>query len=302
MIGCTVENNPCRVLLFEDNPGDARLIYDMLKNSTKHWFALSSVNRLALGQQILQKQLFDIILLDLNLIDSQGIETFKAIIADYEHIPIIILSGLDDEETTIEAMHLGAQDYLVKDSTNTEVLLKSILYSIERMSLLKKIKEISCTDELTGLLNRRGFVGSSEKPLLIAKRNSRQMALIFADIDEMKLINDEYGHKAGDQAIIEAAGILKKTFRDSDIIARIGGDEFIVLVIEPDSENFSTLIQKRINDNLLELNSSSGRQFCLSISIGIVGCDSSAEFDLTDYIEKADKDMYKNKQKRRIII
>lgn len=130
---------PCHVLLIEDNPGDAILVRESLEIIDPFEFEMSIGASLADGMSLLRQKTFDIILLDLSLPDSQGLDTLKAVQATAERTPIIVLTGLSDDQTTTAAMAKGAQDYLVKDPGNYGVLYHSIRYSIERNGLTQKI-------------------------------------------------------------------------------------------------------------------------------------------------------------------
>jgi DNA-binding response OmpR family regulator len=126
---------PIRVLLIEDNIGDCELILQMLEKSENTKFKLIQTPRLVSGLKLLESGKFDIILLDLGLPDSVGLESFKAILDKHPIIPIIILTGLANEETGIKAIRYGAQDYLVKGEFNGKLLVRAIQYAIERKKL-----------------------------------------------------------------------------------------------------------------------------------------------------------------------
>ena len=163
----------------------------------------------------------------------------------------------------------------------------------------EQLRELSLLDELTGLTNRRGFYLLAKQQIKVADRSRRGLVLIFADMDGMKYINDTFGHKEGDQALIDAAGIIKGAFRASDIIARLGGDEFIALSVEA-SEESKENIQDRLRENLEAHNLETTKPYKLSISIGITVYDPAAPCTLDELIERGDKLMYENKQKRKM--
>ncbi len=166
-----------------------------------------------------------------------------------------------------------------------------------RKNLEQKLREASLTDELTGLLNRRGFTTLSEKQLQVSRRHKRRFSILFFDLNEMKQINDSFGHKAGDQALIELADILKKTFRSSDIIARIGGDEFTVLLNEPNPD-VDNVITNHYMQNLQTFNDRSERPYTLSASLGIAHFDPAHPTSIDDLLAKADKLMYEHKSRK----
>ncbi len=126
---------PIKVLLIEDNAGDYEIILQMLEVSEKAEFKLTYTPRLVSGLKLLESKKFDIILLDLGLPDSVGLESFKAILNEHPAIPIIILTGLANEEIGIQAIRYGAQDYLVKGEFNGKLLVRAIQYAIERKKL-----------------------------------------------------------------------------------------------------------------------------------------------------------------------
>ncbi|NES21543.1 MAG: response regulator [Symploca sp. SIO3E6] len=131
------------ILLVEDNPGDAFLIRDMLQQARMNQFELTHIEQLGVASQYLETNSFDAILLDLSLPDSKGLNTLAAIEEKASSLPIVVLTGMNDEEVAIQAVRQGAQDYLVKGQVNTEVLVRSIRYAIERQQLEENLKQRS---------------------------------------------------------------------------------------------------------------------------------------------------------------
>jgi diguanylate cyclase (GGDEF)-like protein/PAS domain S-box-containing protein len=161
---------------------------------------------------------------------------------------------------------------------------------------LEIVKSLSIKDELTQLYNRRGFVTLASKQIELANRNKKPIYLLFADMDDMKLINDKFGHKEGDKALITTAEILNKTFRKSDVLGRIGGDEFVVLAVQSES---SQILQDRLFNNLDEHNAKAETKYKLNISIGVATYDPELPCTIEELLEKADELMYKKKQERK---
>jgi two-component system cell cycle response regulator len=238
-----------RMLLIEDNPGDARLIKELLSEVRSMQCEVVSANRLEKGIELLGKRFFDVILLDLSLPDSQGLDTFEKIKKCALNMPVVLLTGLDDERTAAAAAQKGAEDYLVKGQVDSNLLGRSIHYAIERHRLQTELRNLSTTDELTGLYNRRGFFTLVAQQLKLAQRAQREMVLVYIDIDNMKAINDSLGHHGGDDALVKTARLLKETFRTSDIIARIGGDEYVIFAIEC-SQKSAELLTSRLQEKL----------------------------------------------------
>jgi diguanylate cyclase (GGDEF)-like protein/PAS domain S-box-containing protein len=163
-----------------------------------------------------------------------------------------------------------------------------------KKKLENDLREISITDELTGIYNRRGFLALTEQQLKIANRENKSFIILYADLDGFKEINDKYGHKEGDNVLIEAANILKKSFRDSDIIARIGGDEFVVLAMETPEISID-MLTNRLKINLDVYNAKSGKPYMLSFSEGFVRYNPKQPSSIEALLSKADKLMYEHK-------
>lgn len=167
--------------------------------------------------------------------------------------------------------------------------------------LREKLEEaliLSINDSLTGLYNRRGFLSLTEQQLKLSDRNKRGVQLYFADLDGLKWINDTLGHEEGDKALSEVAAVLKETFRTSDIIARMGGDEFAVLAIDTTEVNyeiFTTRLQSLIDTR----NNQGNRRYRLSISLGCSYYDPENPCSLNELIARADKLMYEQKQSKK---
>jgi diguanylate cyclase (GGDEF)-like protein len=143
--------------------------------------------------------------------------------------------------------------------------------------------------------NRRGFITLSEQQVKMAERTKKDILLFFADLDKMKLINDTLGHQEGDKALIELATILKEVFRQSDIIGRIGGDEFAILAIDTTNETRETLIN-RLHNTLDDCNKTEGRNYQLSLSIGTAHYNPETPSTLDELMAQADTLMYEEKR------
>ncbi|ACI19792.1 diguanylate cyclase [Dictyoglomus thermophilum] len=177
-------------------------------------------------------------------------------------------------------------------------ILGTILDITYRKQLEEELKKISNTDSLTGLYNRRGFITLAEHTMSLAKRLRKNLILIFIDLDNMKWINDNLGHNVGDLALKETADILKKTFRENDLIARIGGDEFVVLgVVEKEEDKNEVL--NRLRAKVEASNERKDRNFKLSLSIGTVFHTPDSNYSIEELLEIADKLMYEEKKKKK---
>ncbi|WP_426338212.1 GGDEF domain-containing protein [Pseudoduganella sp. S-14] len=156
-------------------------------------------------------------------------------------------------------------------------------------------RELAAQDELTGLQNRRGFLAKSEQCLLIARRQELACAVIFADVDGLKLINDQLGHAAGDELIRDAAYIFNSAFRHADVVGRVGGDEFAAFTF--DNATPRTIVE-RIRAKIAQFNASKKGPQTMSLSIGVINCDIHSEETLAEYLVRADEEMYRHKRQR----
>jgi two-component system cell cycle response regulator len=395
---------PIKVLLIEDNPGDARLIREMLSEVGSPPFDLQHADRLSTGLERLAAGGIDVILLDLQLPESQELDTFRRVYAQAPHVPIVVLTVLGYETLALQTVHEGAQDYLFKAQVDANLLARAIRYAIERkhsqealqeserrlrtiieknvdgivvvdgkgvvqlvnsaaesildrkaedlvgesfgfpaaagetteldivrrgggttiaemrvveielhgetryMASLRDITELvrlretfrmmAMVDELTGLYNRRGFLALTEQQLKLAKRTKRGALLLYADLDHMKWINDTLGHPEGDRALIETADVLRETFRESDVIARIGGDEFVVLALETWGAASAEAIATRLQRKLEACNTGGDHRYELSLSMGIAHYDPECPCSIDELLNRADTLMYEQKQNK----
>ena len=168
----------------------------------------------------------------------------------------------------------------------------------ERNRLESSLRKMALTDDLTKLYNRRGFFLLGEQYLELSRRLRRKSFLLYIDIDNMKWINDNLGHSEGDRALIEVASILKKTSRKSDVLARIGGDEFALLGLETGSNSYTALTE-RIREKIEYRNRRRSLPYRLSLSIGIAICDPNNPSSLKTLLEEADKSMYEEKRRKK---
>jgi two-component system, cell cycle response regulator len=283
-----------RILLVEDNPGDARIVREMLRESPSIE-EITVVERIRDCIRLIDDQLVDLILLDLSLPDSSGLNGFHRLRAHSSEIPIIILTGFADIRIAEEAVRSGAHDYLVKGELEGNLLLHAVQYSVLRHAFRSDLEELSLRDPLTSLYNRRGFRLLAEQSLRLAKRNARESVLLIADMNDLKEINDTYGHAAGDLALQAAARSFTPALRDSDIVARLGGDEFVALAVEAQPPGISSLLE-RVDTQLEMENQKLNMALPLSLSIGATPFDPSESPSLNDLIVAADRDMYEKKE------
>jgi diguanylate cyclase (GGDEF)-like protein/PAS domain S-box-containing protein len=158
----------------------------------------------------------------------------------------------------------------------------------------EELKNLSLIDDLTGLYNRRGFLTLADHRAKLAQRNKEVFFIAFLDLDGLKQINDTFGHQEGNRALVETAEVLKRCLRASDILARIGGDEFAVFITGADETEISGRIQHQLDAR----NTSSGQRYCLSLSVGIVSNALTEKPDVEALLAQADALMYQQKRNK----
>jgi len=289
---------PIQILVITGKSGDAGALEEQLADAAPMQFVMDTAPAVEEACALIRKRSFGIILLDISAHNGGGFGAFTALREAAGEIPIVVLTDLDDEATAVRAVQEGAQDYIVRGHVNTKHLAHSLLYAIARQSLLEKLVNDSFVDVLTGLYNRRGFVTMGQQQLHMAQRSKRGLMLFFVDMDGLKQVNDSYGHVTGDQALVETGQILSETFRKSDIIARIGGDEFAVLAVETAQKNRDLLL-KRLDSHIGLHNQQEGKLYQLSVSIGVADYDPQTPCSIYDLIGRADELMYEKKRAKK---
>ena len=199
-------------------------------------FVITQVNRLADASSAIERSEFDVILLDLGLPDSRGLDALRTLQAKANHLPIVVLSGLEDEETAVVAVTEGAQDYLVKGRVAPDLLVRAIRYAMNRKGLEMKLAraaqlvDLAATDGLTGLRNSRHLHEALPAAFSLAARTQLPLSVVMLDIDLFKSYNDAFGHPVGDDVLRRFGAILSRMTRAHDLAARYGGEEFAVLL------------------------------------------------------------------------
>lgn len=202
------------------------------------------------------------------------------------------------ETLTVEISCALKISFLLEERKRIEDRLLSTFNELRELN--DKLNFLSITDELTGLYNRRGFVNLSQSSLDLAIKRNQKGYLFFADMDGLKAINDNYGHDEGDNAIKEMANILRLSFRHNDIIARLAGDEFTIFTITVENFNENVIVD-RIKDLTDKYNSTSGKPYKISISIGSVHFQSNNNVNIITLMNQADALLYEQKRKKKLL-
>ena len=284
-----------KVLLVEDNAGDARLLREFLAEKGPEELLLTHVTSLAEALHHLTNGGMDAALLDLGLPDSHGLETVRQAHSAAPDLPLVVLSGLNDEAIAVQSLQEGAQDYLTKGRIDGNSILRAIRYAIERQRMQASLRSVALFDDLTGLYNRRGFLSFAEHNRKLSRRTGEGFALVFLDLDGLKQINDTLGHNQGNQALVEMAEVLKESFRQSDVLCRLGGDEFAVFMMDASADS-TEIVRQRLSAKLQARSREPGRRFQLSFSIGILCCHPDEARPMEDLLAAADSLMYVEKK------
>jgi diguanylate cyclase (GGDEF)-like protein len=235
-----------KVLLVEDNDVDARLTQDLLAEWSVEEFHVVHVITLAEGLARLTGERFDAVLLDLSLPDAFGLPTVRQVHATSPSTPVVVLSGVSDQSLALQAVQQGAQDYLVKGQGHPELLARAVRYAIERKRTEERLTYLAQYDHLTGLVNRTLFRDRLCQGMARSKRLQQSLGLMLLDLDRFKMVNDTMGHDIGDELLKSVADRLKCCVREVDTVARMGGDEFTIILEGVAAEENVTVVAKRI--------------------------------------------------------
>ncbi|HEY3328136.1 MAG TPA: EAL domain-containing protein [Novimethylophilus sp.] len=285
---------PINILLVEDNPGDIRLVTELLAEGGDRQFNLLAADRLESALLMLERHDITAILLDLLLPDGTGLETLYTIHAAALNVPIVVLSNLADERLAVQSVQYGAQDFLVKDHVNSHLLMRSLRYAIERKRMEERLNHLAHHDSLTGLSNRKHFYDRLKNAMALARRQESQLALLLLDLNDFKPINDTLGHHVGDLLLQGVAQRLRECIRETDCVARIGGDEFTMILTGMRSEEDAVTATCKIMEAMQRPFLVNDFSLDVSVSIGISLYPSDAD-NLETLVRHADTAMYQAK-------
>jgi len=287
-----MESTHYKILVVDDEEPMRKLIVSLL-SPRGHQCLTANDGREALDKFMETK--FDALITDIVMPEMDGITLTKELSKHYQNLPVMVMTGYTEEYSAETAIASGAREFINKPFSISEFLIR-----FDKMMRDHEGEEallaLSLIDELTGLYNRRRFFVLTDQYLKLSVRTKKRLLLLFIDMDNLKWINDHHGHNEGDQALIDLANILKKTFRESDIIARIGGDEFVVLS-ESTDEN-GEIVLTRLYENIKDHNAKGSRCYTLSISVGTTQFDPKYPISIDELLSKADALMYAQKRKK----
>ena len=290
MLEETATRHRVRILLVEDDADDRLFVRVMLRDAGDDAL-LTTCTRLDEAIESLSGGGDDIVLLDLALPDSDGLSGLRRLRAAAPEVPVVVLSGRRDDRVALEALALGAQDYLIKGAMDGATLSRAIRFALERQRAERRLARMALRDPLTGLPNRVLFMDRLQQAL--ARRGAHRLALMFVDLNEFKAVNDRYGHLSGDDLLVEVGVRLRAELRAADTVARLGGDEFTILVEGVSGAAEAMALGRRIAVSLGRPYDLTGGVASISAAVGVTLGAAGEEPD--ELLRRADEAMYEAK-------
>lgn len=277
-----------KILLVED---DANVVLMLSRRLERAGYIVQSAGTVAAARGMGD---FDIALLDRNLPDGDGLSLCQELRGLRPHAYLIVLTGDHRSEAKLEGFERGADDYITKDVPFDELAAR-IRAGARIVSLQKRLQELSMTDGLTALRNRRAFDEQLPSTFEHARRYERPLSLAVIDVDRFKAINDRFGHDTGDAILRAVAQIIANGTRQSDYVARVGGEEFAVLLPETalfDGLQFAEKLRTSVAASTIRVGDTEHK---VTISIGIANVPHSQVKDGEELYRAADQALYRAK-------
>jgi diguanylate cyclase (GGDEF)-like protein len=278
------------VLLVEDDPVSARMTAAWLGDD----YELVHTTRLSDAVALLLERPFACVLLDLHLPDATGIETLAQVRTAALDVPILVLTGTEDERLALAVVREGAQDVLIKGRVDRAGLRRAVALAIERKRVEARLAHQALHDDLTALPNRALFLDRLGQALSRLGRLTTTVAVLFLDLDKFKAVNDALGHAAGDELLRAVADRLASVLRAGDTAARLSGDEFAVLCEDVAGERHAIGVAERVAEALRAPFTLAGDEVFMRASVGIALATEGTE-DPEGLLRDADAAMYRAK-------
>jgi diguanylate cyclase (GGDEF)-like protein len=287
-----------KILMIEDDQADRRLITENLSRDQvfSEWTVIECVNA-AEGLKKLRREKFDCVLLDYRLPDHNGLGILKEFRLYDSETPVIMLTGKGSENVAVEALKCGAQDYITKHDISGQALADVIGQAMQRRSAEIALVRKANFDPLTGLVNRNQLLERIDQAIARSDRTRRPFAVMYLDLNGFKAVNDIYGHAVGDALIKDVADRLKQSLRGCDTAARMGGDEFVVIMedLTDDGAQCCGIVAARTIDKINQPYFIDGTHICVTASMGIAIYPLMAA-KCDELLSLADKAMYEAKR------
>lgn len=296
LIGKVLRHDQTAVLVVDDSRTDRMLISAMLSSLNLHIIEVNGVQEAL--QKIKEHPEIKLLLTDYNMEGQNGVDLTSAVRKHYSNKEVSIIGNSSHGNPMLSAEFLknGANAFISKPFQKEE-LLNMVLIQLDMIDYIETIKNASEKDFLTGIYNRKYVYEVGRKLFDNAKRGNITMACAMIDIDHFKKVNDTYGHDIGDKVIIRLAEELNSAFRDSDIVGRIGGEEFCVILASPNEEELESLFdkfRKRIEELVIVAEDEQKKKFSLNFTISI-GLTSTLVESFEEMMKYADLKLYEAK-------
>ena len=285
-----------RLLLLTSRPAEASRLARMLQSGGAGRFACEAVTRTHDALRSLRSGGFDAVLVNGDALRGNVLAELERLCDVSGAAPVLLVAPDSFELPPGEAIRHGVQEVLRREEFNPERLAAAVDCAIERQRRFAALRDLSVTDPLTGLHNRRGFRSLANAHLKLLRRTQRQSLLVFADVDDLKQINDTHGHAAGDEALRLCARALVRSLRESDVLARYGGDEFAALALDV-CPGASIVLLPRIATVVEDLAREARLPFMPSMCIGSAALGRGA-LSLDEALARADRVLYAEKRRR----
>jgi len=282
--------NEKTVLLVEDDDCDALLLQRLIERVLVGQLSVERVTTAAAASARLDQGGIDVVLLDLGLPDSEGFDTVLRFRRSFPALPVVVLTGIDDEDIGLQAVECGAQDYVPKGMIVGQLLFRTIRFSIARQKRIRAFKTEARTDALTGLANRRAFDSGLQRHLAEAAERGRPMSLMMLDVDHFKSINDKYGHRAGDFVLCSLGSVISETVRETDIAARYGGEEFAVILPSTNQTESQAVMQRLLTNVAEHVFAFEDMRLQATVSVGLT--QAREDDDASAVVQRADAALY----------
>jgi diguanylate cyclase (GGDEF)-like protein len=269
------------VLLVEADPEESRIIRSALGPSIRMPVRIDREETLQAGLKRLSERRYDAVLLDLSLPEDPGLVAFLRVRDAFPEVAILVLASPGEEAVGFKAVDLGALDTLTKDDSLAEGLPRRLKYAVDRQRLRAELKGLDMVDDLTGLYNRRGFVALATPVLKVARRMKSGVLMVVAEVG-----GDHWSAPAEEVRAVRAAGnLIRDTFRDSDLTARVDRDNFAVLAVNTTD---GPAISRRLRDKLTDHNAHAAHAgTALALEVGVWSIDTEARPDVGQWLSSA---------------
>jgi len=279
------------LLLVEDSPADGRLVLELLHEAGVPW-QLERVDRVKDAETYLRRHHIDCVLLDLGVLDADGLDGLRRLVTTDPELPLVVLTRRDDDVLAAEALRHGAQDYLAKRDLAPVMLARSVRYAIERKATELQVLHLANHDALTGVANRALLLDRLGAALTAAAG----VAVLFVDVDDLKLLNDSFGHDAGDRLLVSVAQRMLDVLRPTDTVGRFGGDEFAVVCPGLTDRALAAQLADRVLQEVAQPLVLGTQVYIPSISIGVAISPPAANVSTDVAVGNADLALYQAKR------